>query len=623
MILEKINKPNDIKKVKPSDYQLLASEIRSFLLDKISENGGHLASNLGVVELTMALHLVLDFPEDKIVWDVGHQSYTHKILTGRKDNFDSLRKYGGMSGFPKRRESKADCFDTGHSSTSISAALGIANGFRLSNNPANVVAVIGDGALTGGMAFEALNNVSGLKRKFMIILNDNNMSISENVGGLSTHLSQLRIDEKYLNFKDMVEKELLSIPGFGNKLVKQLKKTKSGLKQLLVPGMIFENMGIKYLGPVDGHNISDMVKLFKEAKKFNEPVVIHVITKKGKGYGPAEKFPDKFHGVSPFGKATGVAISKSAKATYTQIFSNTICELGKADKKVVAISAAMPDGTGLSKFKKMFPNRFFDVGIAEQHAVTYSAGLAASGLKPFVAIYSSFLQRAYDQIMMDVCIQDQPVVFCLDRAGLVGSDGETHQGIFDISYLSTIPNMNIFAPKNGKELESVLKFAHTFNGPLAIRYPRGEAYEGLSEFNEPIEYGKSEILYLEKDIALLAAGTMVEVADEVRKRLKEIGYNVSLINARFLRPIDEECINKLAETHEYIVTMEENVLNGGFGSKVLQFVNVQDLPVKVINIAIPNVYIEHGNVNLLKKEARIDADSVYNRLINIFMNNKE
>lgn len=623
MILEKINKPNDIKKVKPADYPLLASEIRSFLLDKISENGGHLASNLGVVELTMALHLVLDLPEDKIVWDVGHQSYTHKILTGRKDNFDSLRKYGGMSGFPKRRESKADCFDTGHSSTSISAALGIANGFRICNNPANVVAVIGDGALTGGMAFEALNNVCNLKRKFMIILNDNNMSISENVGGLSTHLSQLRIDEKYLNFKERVEKDLLSIPGLGKPLVKQVKKTKSGLKQLLVPGMIFENMGIKYLGPVDGHNINDMVRLFKEAKKFNEPVVIHVITKKGKGYGPAEKYPDKFHGVSPFGKATGVAISKSAKKTYTQIFSETICDLGKEDKKVVAISAAMPDGTGLSRFKKMFPNRFFDVGIAEQHAVTYSAGLAASGLKPYVAIYSSFLQRAYDQIMMDVCIQDQPVVFCLDRAGLVGSDGETHQGIFDISYLSSIPNMNIFAPKNGAELESVLRFAHDFNGPLAIRYPRGEAYDGLSEFNAPIEYGKSEIIYLEKDIALLAAGTMVEVAENVRERLKYIGKNVSLINARFLRPIDEECIDKLAETHKIIVTMEENVQNGGFGSKVLQYVNSQDLALKVVNIAIPNVYIEHGNVNLLKKEAHIDADSVYNRLLDIFKENKE
>lgn len=618
MVLERINKPNDIKEVDIEEYEILAQEIRQFLIDRISENGGHLASNLGVVELTMALHLAFELPDDKIVWDVGHQSYTHKILTGRKDEFNKLRKYGGMSGFPKRRESDCDCFDTGHSSTSISAGLGIVSGNILNGNDSYVVSIIGDGALTGGMAYEALNNAASLEKNFIIVLNDNNMSISKNVGGMSKYLTQLRAGSAYIDLKNEVVEKLSSIPKIGDKLVSKIRKTKSSIKQLVIPGMWFEDIGITYLGPVDGHDVEGMVKIFNEAKHIDHAVLIHVLTKKGKGYRPAERYPDKFHGVAPFDKNTGKMAHPKVKSTYTDVFSKTLLKIAEADENIVAISAAMPEGTGLKSFGEKYPERFFDVGIAEEHAATFAAGLASTGLKPFVAIYSSFLQRAYDQILHDVCIQDLPVTFMIDRAGLVGGDGETHQGIFDISYLRNIPNMNIFAPKNKYELADAVKFAAGFSHPLAIRYPRGEAYDGLKEYRSPIEYGKCEIIYKEKDIALIAAGSMVETAVEVRQRLKTKGYSVTLINARFVKPIDEECLESLSDTHYIYVTMEENVLNGGFGESVLRFVNSFDNKVNVMNIAIPNLYVEHGSIEMLKKESGIDTDSIVERIIKFF-----
>lgn len=614
MVLERINKPNDIKDIDKEEYDILAQEIREFLIEKISASGGHLASNLGVVELTMALHLAFELPEDKIIWDVGHQSYTHKILTGRKDEFNRLRKYGGMSGFPKRRESEYDCFDTGHSSTSISAGLGIISGNALNGDDSYVVSVIGDGALTGGMAYEALNNVSALHRNFIIVLNDNDMSISKNVGGMSKYLTNLRAGSAYIELKNGVVDQLNKIPKIGNKLVTKIRKTKSSIKQLVIPGMLFEDMGITYLGPVDGHDINGMVRVFNEAKNIDHGVIIHVLTHKGKGYKYAEKYPDKFHGIAPFNPETGKVLDRPEKPSYTDVFSKAFMKLAEKDEKVVAICAAMPDGTGLKKFSELHPDRFFDVGIAEEHAVTFAAGLASTGFKPYVAIYSSFLQRAYDQILHDVCIQDLPVKFMVDRAGLVGGDGETHQGIFDLSYLSNIPNMNIIAPKNKYELADAVRFAADFSHPIAIRYPRGEAYDGLKEYRAPIEYGRSEIIYREKDIALIAAGTMVKKAVEVRKCLKEQGYSVTLVNARFVKPIDEKCLETLSETHYLFVTMEENVVSGGFGETVLRYVNTMNKNIKVINVAIPNLYVEHGSIDILERESGIDSASIVNKI---------
>lgn len=614
MLLENINNENDIKKIDAGDYEKLAEEIREFLIEKISATGGHLASNLGVVELTMALHLIMDFPNDKLIWDVGHQSYTHKILTGRKNEFNRLRLYGGISGFPKRRESLCDAFDTGHSSTSVSAGLGIASGYYLSGNNGTVVSVIGDGALTGGMAYEALNNVANLKRNFIIILNDNNMSISENVGGMSKYLSNLRTGNVYNDLKAGVTNTLNKIPIVGEKVVKNIKRTKSSIKQLVIPGMFFEDMGITYLGPIDGHNINKMVKVFNEAKRLNHAVLVHVITKKGKGYELAENNPSKFHGVEPFDRESGEVVNKKEDVTYTDVFSGVLCKLAEKNEKIAGITAAMPDGTGLKRFKQRYKKRFFDVGIAEEHAVTFAAGLAAAGYKPYVAIYSSFLQRSYDQILHDVCIQDLPVVFAIDRAGLVGGDGETHQGIFDLSFLSSIPNMSIFAPKNRYELVDILKYSTYFSGPLAIRYPRGVAYDGLKEFRAPIKYGKSEILYMEKDIALIAVGAMVETGVNVRDILKRSGYYVSVINGRFVKPIDEECIQELTKNHNVIVTLEENVIKGGFGESVLRYVVSLDKKIKVLNIGVPNIYLEHGSVKELRREAGLDENSIVRRI---------
>ena len=614
MVLEKINQVNDIKKIPPEEYDTLAEEIRQFLITKISQTGGHLASNLGVVELTMAIHLCFDFPKDKIVWDVGHQAYTHKLLTGRKAGFDELRKYGGMSGFPKRKESDCDSFDTGHSSTSISAGIGLVAARDLRGGDEHVISVIGDGALTGGMAYEALNNASRLKKNFIIILNDNNMSIAENVGGVSEYLNGLRTNEAYTNFKTGVEQSLNRIPG-GTHLANQLKKTKSGIKQLFIPGMFFEDMGVTYLGPVDGHDIGKLQEVLKRAKKVKGAVLVHVLTKKGKGYLPAERHPSRFHGAEPFDIETGLPSSKRKKANYQDVFSTCMVKLGQRNEKVVAITAAMPDGTGLKRFKNIYSERFFDVGIAEEHAVTFAAGLAAGGMRPIFAVYSSFLQRAYDQVLHDVCIQNLPVVFAIDRAGLVGSDGETHQGIFDLSYLSSIPNMHIMAPKNKWELSDMLKFAVEFDGPIALRYPRGEAYDGLKDFRRPIEYGKSEFLYEEEDIAILAVGSMVKTAEEVRHKLKDMGYSCSLVNARFIKPIDTEIIKELSREHRLLVTMEENVRSGGYGEKVRDFVQDYEIPVHILTIALPDEYVEHGNVALLHEEVGIDAESVTKRIV--------
>ena len=562
----------------------------------------------------MALHLCFDFPKDKVVWDVGHQSYTHKLLTGRKSGFDELRKYGGMSGFPKRKESDCDCFDTGHSSTSISAGIGLVAARDLQDGDEHVISVIGDGALTGGMAYEALNNASRLKRNFIIILNDNNMSIAENVGGMSEYLNGLRTNEAYTNFKTGVEQSLSRIPG-GSHLANQLKKTKSGIKQLFIPGMLFENMGITYLGPVDGHDIGKLQDILNKAKKVKGAVLVHVLTRKGNGYVPAERHPARFHGAEPFDIETGLPLNKKKKANYQDVFSTCMVKLGQRNEKVVAITAAMPDGTGLKRFKNIYPDRFFDVGIAEGHAVTFAAGLAAGGMRPIFAVYSSFLQRAYDQVLHDVCIQNLPVVFAIDRAGLVGSDGETHQGIFDLSYLSSIPNMHIMAPKNKWELSDMLKYAVEFDGPIALRYPRGEAYDGLKEYRRPIEYGKSEVIYEEEDIALLAVGNMVKIAEQVRKNLKEIGYSCTLVNARFVKPIDTEVLDMLSADHKLLVTMEENVRSGGYGQEVMDYVVEQELPVKLLNISLPDEYVEHGNVALLYEEVGIDAQTVTKRII--------
>ena len=610
MILEQINGPEELKALPPEDLKILAQEIRTFLIEKISHTGGHLASNLGVVELTIALFKTLNLPEDKVIWDVGHQSYTHKILSGRMAEFDELRQYGGLSGFPKRKESPYDSFDTGHSSTSISAGLGIALGRDIRGEDYRVVSVIGDGALTGGMAYEALNNAARMKKNFIIVLNDNKMSISENVGGMSRYLNGLRTGSGYNDLKKSVADALDRIPVVGTAMIDKIKRTKNSIKQLFIPGMLFENMGITYLGPVDGHNIQALCKVLREAQKLDHAVLVHVMTKKGKGYRPAEKNPSYFHGVGPFDIKTGQSLSSQKNPSYTDVFSRKLCQLGQEHPELVAVTAAMPDGTGLAAFGKKFPDRFFDVGIAEAHAVTSAAGMAAAGLRPVVAVYSSFLQRAYDQVLHDVCIQNLPVLFAVDRAGLVGSDGETHQGIFDYSFLTSIHNMSVMAPKNLWELRAMLDFAMDYNSPLAVRYPRGEAYRGLKEFRQPISYGVGEILYEEEDIALLAVGSMVSTGEHVRQKLKAEGYRCSLANGRFVKPFDRKMVSRLAKNHRLIVTMEENVLQGGYGLAVTAFIHENYPEVKVLNIAIPDAYVEHGNVSILREGLGIDSDSI-------------
>ena len=618
MILDRIQKENDIKNLSEEELRQLSDEIRQFLIESISVTGGHLASNLGVVELTMALHLCFDLPKDKIIWDVGHQSYTHKILTGRKEGFSSLRQYGGLSGFPKANESDTDCFNTGHSSTSISAGLGLAAAREVTGEDYHVISVIGDGSLTGGMAYEALNNASQINKNFIVVLNDNNMSISENVGGMSTYLANFRTADAYRDLKAGVMKSLQKLPVCGEKLISSIRNTKSSIKQLLIPGMLFEEMGIITLGPVDGGNIKELIKVFNEAKRVDGPVLVHVMTKKGAGYEPAEKNPSRFHGAEPFDIETGKPLKKKEKSTYTDVISSVMCQLAEREPKLVAITAAMADGTGLAKFAKEYPQRFYDVGIAEQHGTTFAAGLAKAGLKPVFAVYSSFLQRAYDQVLHDVCIQNLPVVFAIDRAGLVGSDGETHQGIFDISFLSSIPNMTVMAPKNKWELADMMQYAVAFPTPIAVRYPRGTAYDGLQEFREPIQLGKSEMIKEGSKVALFALGSMVQTAEQVAEMLKEEGIEATVINARFAVPFDKERVEELTKNHKILVTMEENVASGGFGEHIASYVHNKDLDIKVQVIAIPDAYVEHGNVDRLKADIQIDANSICGKVLNLY-----
>lgn len=613
MVLDSINKANDIKNVPVEELPLLASEIREFLIEHISHTGGHLASNLGTVELTMAMHLSFDLPEDKLVWDVGHQAYTHKLLTGRKEGFDSLRQYGGMSGFPKRRESECDSFDTGHSSTSISAGLGYVKARDLSGGHNYVVSIIGDGALTGGLALEALNNAAENQSNFIIVLNDNNMSISPNVGAISSLLTGIRGDNAYRDINDNVKSSLKKIPVYGDKIVSQVQKAKSGIKQLFLPGMKFEDMGITYLGPVDGHDIGKLCKLFKIAKKMNTSVIVHVITEKGRGYEPARLKPEKFHGVSPFDVVTGKTVA-AAKTSYTEVFSRKICDMAQKDNRIVAITASMAAGTGLSRFQKRFPLRFFDVGIAEEHAVTFAAGLAAGGLKPYFAVYSSFLQRGFDEILHDVCIQGLPVVFMIDRAGLVGSDGETHQGIYDYSYMNIIPGMTVMAPKNRLEFMDMMEFANSFDGPVAIRYPRGSVSDIFSDIKNEVSYGKAERIYAGEGTAILTIGASIEEGAQVYKLLKERGENPSLINARFENPIDIGLIKELENKHEKLLTIEENISAGGFGMNVLRAVNENRINLKVINAALPDEYIQHGGVNKLKEVYGFTPEAIIEKL---------
>ncbi|MBQ3967525.1 MAG: 1-deoxy-D-xylulose-5-phosphate synthase [Lachnospiraceae bacterium] len=618
MLLDRIEKTGDIKQISPSEYEQLAREIRSFLLEKTSKTGGHLSANLGVVELTMALHLSLDLPKDKIVWDVGHQCYTHKILTGRKDAFDNLRKFGGLSGFPKRHESDCDSFGTGHSSTSVSAALGLCVARDLKGEDHSVVAVIGDGALSGGMAYEAINNAAERKTNLIIVLNDNNQSISPSVGGMSKSLAKLRTSSAYNDIKTNIASGINSIPKVGSGIYHTISNTKKTIKQgVLKQGMLFEELGLTYLGPFDGHNVPVMVNAINQAKKVKGPVLVHVLTKKGKGYFPAEKNPAKYHGIGCFDVKSGKEDAKD-RIDYTAVFSNALLKLAASDERIVAITAAMADGTGLYEFSKEYPERFFDVGIAEEHAVTFAAGLAGAGMRPVVAIYSSFLQRAYDQILHDVCIQDLPVIFAIDRAGISGPDGETHQGIYDLSYLSSIPNLTILAPKNRWELEDALEFAVSYDHPIAIRYPKGFAYEGLDECRRPIETGKAEIIHFGGDVALLAVGSMVKTAEEVYEELAKKDISAGVYNMRFVSPIDYETVFSAATGSKLVVTLEENISSGGFGEHIAAYCCKNGLKTPVINISLPDAYICQGSSAQLKKLYGLDAESITKRILKEF-----
>ena len=613
-ILDKINKENDIKNIDSEELPRLAEEIREFLVSHVSETGGHLAPNLGCVELTMALHRVLNFPEDKLIWDVGHQSYVHKILTGRKDEMGSLRQFGGMSGFPKTSESPCDAFNTGHSSTSISAALGMACARSIKGTHENIAAVIGDGSFTGGMVYEAMNNMADIKTSCLVVLNDNNMSIDQNVGGMSTYLSKLSVGQQYNDFKGNVEKVLMKIPVAGERLAKGLKKSKDSIKQILVPGMFFEELGVTYIGPIDGHDIETMEATFRKALKLDRPILVHVKTVKGKGYVHAERHPSYFHGVEPFDIRTGHVIKEKKTMSNTGVFARKLIELGRTDDRIVAITAAMGKGTGVSAFAEEFPERAFDVGIDEEHAVTFAAGLAASELVPVVAIYSSFLQRAYDQILHDVCLQNLHVIFAIDRSGLVGADGDTHQGIFDTAFLSHIPNMTVIAPKNRYELTKAMEWAVGYDGPVAIKYSRGDAYYGLSEYNVPFEKGKSEIIHRGRGLAIMAVGNMVQEAEKIYNRYISEGDDVTFVNARFLKPLDTELIDDLSHDHDRIVVIEEGIKRGGYGSAVEEYVEEHGLPVKVMTCAIDDRFVPQGTVSELRRMLGLDADSIYDRI---------
>lgn len=613
-ILKKINEPKDLRKLNTKEKEELSKEIRQEILDIVAKNGGHLASNLGVVELTIALHSVFNTPKDKIIWDVGHQSYVHKILTGRKDKMDTLRQFKGIAGFPKTSESEYDVFNTGHSSTSISVGTGIARARDLLGKDYNVIAVIGDGSLTGGMAEEALNDAGASKTKLIVILNDNEMSISKNVGGIPTFLSKLRTRKFYTNANSRVKRYILKIPKAGEKIVDLVQRCKKTIKQIFIPNMYFEDIGFTYLGPVDGHNIEKLENILKIAKEVKGPVLVHIITKKGKGYKFAEENPDKFHGISPFNIETGEKLEKSKK-DYSKVFGDKLLELAKKDKKIVAVTAAMKDGTGLKEFAKQFPDRFFDVGIAEGHAVGLVAGMAKAGLKPVLPLYSSFLQRGYDQLIHDVAIQNIPVTICIDRAGLVGNDGETHHGIFDLSFSSAIPNLTIMAPKDFKELEEMLEFGISFNGPVLIRYPRGGEGKNKIEKNDKIVLGKSELIKSGKDISIIAIGKMVDRAIEVSNLLKEKNIDAEIINVRFLKPLDKENILKSIEKTKKVVTMEDGLLNGGLYTNILDLINRSSIEnIKVIPVGYDDCFITHGSTHELEKEMKTDVKSIMEKI---------
>ena len=612
-LLDLINEPNDIKNIPEEQLKDLAKEIRKFLVRKVSNTGGHLASNLGAVELTMALHLFLTFPEDKLIFDVGHQSYTHKLLTGRKGGFDRLRQFGGMSGFPNKKESPCDPINTGHASTSISIADGMVKARDLKGEDYKVVAVIGDGSLSGGMAFEALNNAGRLKSNLIIVLNDNKMSISENVGGMAAYLGKLRTNSKYTGLKMNIEERLKNVPYMGEGIVKKIKTSKESIKSLFVPGMLFENMGITYIGPIDGHNIPLMLNAFQAASQSKTPVLVHVITKKGKGYAPAEHDPASFHGVEPFDTSTGEKKAEKSCKSYTDIFSDTITGIGESNSNVVAITAAMADGTGLKEWSKRFPDRFFDVGIAEEHAVTFAAGMASGGLHPVVAVYSTFLQRSFDQLIHDVALNFLPVTICVDRAGIVGCDGETHQGIFDVSYLSSIPGFAVMAPKNAYEFADMLVFACSYNGPSAIRYPRAKAFYGCKTDNH-IVLGKAEVLHQGKKAAVIAVGQMVKVLDGILTELRDEGYDITFVNARFINPIDFKLIDHLCDTHELIITAEENVKRGGFGEAVALHMLENRKTNRFLNISLPDSFLPHGNPRDIRDSIGFDPESLKNKI---------
>lgn len=616
-ILDDIKGPEDVKKLNDTQQKVLSREIRQFLLEALSKTGGHLASNLGVVELTIAIHSIYSSPTDKIVWDVGHQSYVHKILTGRQKQFTTLRQYKGLSGFPKINESPHDAFGTGHSSTSISTALGMAAARDMEGKDFSVVAVIGDGALTGGMAFEALNHAGHLETNLTVILNENEMSIAENVGSLSRYLSRIRTDPTYFKLKGDIENIIKKIPGIGHSVAKVAEKAKDSIKYFLVPSMFFEEMGFTYLGPVDGHNITILKDVLSRAKKLNGPVLIHVVTKKGKGYNPAVNNPDKYHGVSPFDVTTGEILKKRNKQTFSSAFGEVMVELAGENPKLVAITAAMASGTGLSEFARTYPGRFFDVGIAEQHAVTFAAGMARTDFRPVFAVYSTFLQRAYDQIIHDVCLQNLPVVLAVDRAGIVGEDGPTHHGIFDISYLRQIPNMQVLAPSDCQELKAMIRYAVECRCPVAVRYPRGEEEEKFIVCEEavPIVKGTSEVLKEGNHMYILAVGNMVPRVCSVATRLNEEGIDAGVVNVRFIKPIDIKLIHKIADETDKLVVVEDNIVSGGFGSYLLEYLNQTNLSLKVKLLAFPDEFIPHGEVHNLYKKYGLDEQGIYRSLL--------
>jgi 1-deoxy-D-xylulose-5-phosphate synthase len=621
-MLDQIKSTRDVKKLDLEELETLCQEIREEILLTVSKTGGHLASSLGVVELTAVLHYVFDFPRDKVVWDVGHQSYAHKLLTGRRDRFHTLRQYEGISGFPKRDESPYDAFDSGHSGTSISSALGMAEARRLKGEEGRIIAVIGDGSMTAGLAFEGLNQAGHIDQDLIVILNDNEMSISRNVGALSSYLNRLMTGELVNRFRNDMKDFLETLPGIGKSVLRFAKQAEESVKGFLMPGLLFEELGMKYIGPIDGHRLDYLIETFQNIKKLKGPILVHVVTKKGKGYPPAERNPDLFHGVPPFIIETGELRNDSKKKppTYTEVFGETLCQLAKENKRLVAITAAMQSGTGLEEFSRRFPERFYDIGIAEQHAVTFAAGLALEGMKPVVAIYSTFLQRAYDQVLQDVCLQNLPVTFALDRGGIVGEDGPTHHGLFDFSYLRHIPNMIVMVPKDENEFQHMIKTATEWPMPVAFRYPRGRGEGARREMPlRSIDMGKGEVLRTGEDIVIIAIGSTVYPSLRAAERLAEVGIQAAVINSRFLKPLDGDLLCDWAKRTGKVLTVEENVIQGGFGSAVLELFQEKGLfSIPVKRLGIPDTFVEHGPQALLREKYGIDEKGIFKGVESMF-----